>query len=54
MEGLKILIVDDEPDIVEMLAYNFENEGMNVFKAFSEKKPWSRLSNMYRTLSFWM
>ena len=33
MEGLKILIVDDEPDIVEMLAYNFENENMIVLKA---------------------
>lgn len=35
MEGLKILIVDDEPDIVEMLAYNFEKEKMTVFTALS-------------------
>lgn len=35
MEGLKILIVDDEPDIVEMLAYNFENENMIVHRACS-------------------
>jgi two-component system alkaline phosphatase synthesis response regulator PhoP len=38
MEGLKILIVDDEPDIVEMLAYNFENENMHVFKAFNGRE----------------
>lgn len=38
MEGLKILIVDDEPDIVEMLAYNFENEKMIVHKAFNGKE----------------
>ena len=35
MEGLKILIVDDEPDIVEMLAYNYEKEKMTVFTALS-------------------
>ena len=33
MEGKKILIVDDEEDILEMLAYNFAKEGMKVFKA---------------------
>lgn len=38
MEGLRLLIVDDEPDIVDMLAYNFEQEKMNVFKAHSGKE----------------
>ena len=38
MEGLKLLIVDDEPDIVEMLAYNFESEKMLVHKAFNGKE----------------
>ena len=33
MTGKKLLIVDDEKDIVEMLAYNFEKEGMQVFRA---------------------
>ncbi len=35
MQGLKLLIVDDEPDIVDMLAYNFEQEGMTVSKAYN-------------------
>jgi two-component system alkaline phosphatase synthesis response regulator PhoP len=34
MEGMKILIVDDEPHIVDMLAYNFEKEQMVIHKAF--------------------
>lgn len=33
MDGKKILIVDDEQDILELLAYNFNKEGMKVFKA---------------------
>ncbi|MCB9225402.1 MAG: response regulator transcription factor [Crocinitomicaceae bacterium] len=37
MEGLKILIVDDERDIVDMLAYNFEMENMKVFTALNGK-----------------
>jgi len=38
MEGMKILIVDDEPDIVEMLSYNIEKEGMKIHKAFNGKE----------------
>lgn len=33
MHGRKILIVDDEPDIVEMLAYNFKQDGLVVSRA---------------------
>lgn len=33
MEGKKLLIVDDEKDILELLEYNFVNEGMQVYKA---------------------
>jgi two-component system alkaline phosphatase synthesis response regulator PhoP len=32
---LKLLIVDDERDIVDMLAFNFEQENMNVLKAYN-------------------
>lgn len=47
MEGLKILIVDDEPDIVEMLAYNFENEKMLVYKAFNGKEALSQATKYH-------
>lgn len=33
MDNLKILIVDDEPDILEILQYNLEKEGFNVLLA---------------------
>lgn len=31
----KILVVDDEPDIVEILTYNLEKENFTVLKAYS-------------------
>lgn len=33
MDSVKILIVDDEPDILEFLRYNLVKEGFNVFTA---------------------
>lgn len=33
MEGIKILIADDEPDILELLHYNLSKEGYNVVTA---------------------
>lgn len=33
----KILVVDDEPDIVEFLSYNLKREGFNVYKSFNGK-----------------
>ncbi len=34
-EALKILIVDDEPDVVEILRYNLVKENYHVFKAYN-------------------
>jgi len=34
----KILIVDDEPDVLEFLGYNLEKEGYSVFKAADGKQ----------------
>jgi phosphate regulon transcriptional regulator PhoB len=34
----RILIVDDEKDIVDLVAYNFEKEGFEVLKAFDGEK----------------
>lgn len=33
MDSIKILIVDDEPDILEFLSYNLSKEGFQVFMA---------------------
>ena len=38
MEKHKILIVDDEPDILEFMQYNLEKEGFEVFLAASGKE----------------
>ncbi|MBN1132627.1 MAG: response regulator transcription factor [Bacteroidales bacterium] len=32
-QDYKILLVDDEPDILEFLSYNLRNEGFRIFKA---------------------
>lgn len=34
-EAKKILIVDDEEDLCSVLAWDFEDEGFEVFKAFN-------------------
>lgn len=36
--SIKILIADDEPDIIEILTYNFEKEGYRVFTAENGKE----------------
>ena len=35
---IKILVVDDEPDIIEILQFNLENEGYQVFSAVNGKE----------------
>ena len=32
-KDIKILLVDDEPDILEIVSYNLTNEGYQVFTA---------------------
>ena len=36
--NIKILIVDDEKDIIEFLQYNFEKEGYQVYTARNGEK----------------
>lgn len=38
MENVKVLIVDDEKDILEFVGYNLENEGFEVKKALNGNK----------------
>jgi len=38
MAGEKILIVDDEKDILELIGYNLEREGYKIIKALSGEK----------------
>jgi phosphate regulon transcriptional regulator PhoB len=40
MTRKKILVADDEKDIVELIAYNLEQEGFTVHKAFDGRKAW--------------
>ena len=35
---IKILLVDDEPDILEFVSYNLKKEGYQVFTAMSGKE----------------
>src|SRR5512137_2657896 len=40
MKQKKILVADDEKDIVELIAYNLEREGFAVSRAFDGQKAW--------------
>ena len=40
----KILLVDDEKDIVEFLQYNLEQEGFKVIVAYDGKEALEKLS----------
>jgi phosphate regulon transcriptional regulator PhoB len=40
----KILVADDEKDIVEMIAYNLEQEGFAVCTAFDGRKAWEMVN----------
>lgn len=44
MTQKKILVADDEKDIVELVAFNLEREGFTVFKAYDGQKAWERVN----------
>ena len=44
MEDVQILVVDDEKDICEILAFNLEKEGWKVVSAYSAEEALSRLT----------
>ncbi len=39
---MKILVVDDEKDIVELIAYNLEKEGYSVIRAYDGERALER------------
>lgn len=41
----RILIVEDEPNILELVAYNLEKEGWNVLKATTGDQGWNAIQN---------
>lgn len=45
MAQKKILVVDDEKDIVELISYNLEREGFVVVGAYDGRKAWERVKN---------
>ena len=53
-QDTKILLVDDEPDILEILSYNLSSEG---YKIYTAKQAWRLLKRPRKrtlTLSSWM
>ena len=47
METHKILVVDDEPDICEILAYNLANDGYEVVCVYSAEEAFEKLTSEY-------
>jgi len=43
MGNVKILVVDDEPDIVELVTYNLKKEGFDVSSAFDGEEALARI-----------
>ena len=50
---IKILIVDDEEDILEFLEYNLEKVVMSFFKASDGQQAIERLRKRYLIWSLW-
>ena len=45
ISGTKILIVDDEKDLVDMLAYNLERKGYQTIKAYDGFEAWEKIES---------
>jgi signal transduction histidine kinase/predicted metal-dependent phosphoesterase TrpH len=45
MAGIKILIVDDEKDLVDMLAYNLGKKGYKTVKAYDGYEAWQKIES---------
>ncbi len=43
MPAKKILVVDDEKDIVDLIAYNLDREGFAVVRAFNGQAAWDKV-----------
>ena len=43
MSQKKILVVDDEKDIVDLIAYNLEQDGFGVIRAYDGEMAWERV-----------
>jgi phosphate regulon transcriptional regulator PhoB len=44
MTPKKILVADDEKDIVDLVAYNLEQEGFTVLKAYDGRQAWDKVN----------
>lgn len=54
MNRKKILLVDDEQDILEIISYNLEKEGYMFLLQATEMKVLQKQKKSYQTLFFWM
>ena len=44
MKKKRILVADDEKDIVDLIAYNLEREGFTVLKAYDGRRAWEMVN----------
>jgi two-component system alkaline phosphatase synthesis response regulator PhoP len=51
---IKILIADDEPDIIEIISFHLNKAGYEVVSAKDGVKPLKKQNNLIQTASFWM
>ena len=54
MNQKKILLIDDEQDILEILSYNLEKEGYQVSTASNGNEGIEKAKQISRILFYWM